>query len=45
VSVSAPEMVYARWNSVSDPSGSGNQNRSHDVGSASASENTVGETR
>jgi hypothetical protein len=26
---SASEIVYARWNSVFDPPGSGNQNRSH----------------
>ncbi len=41
---SASEMVYARWNSVLDPSGSGNQNRSHAAGSASTSSNSVGDT-
>src|SRR5271166_1957979 len=40
---SASEIVYARWNSVFDPSGSGNQNRSHAAGSASTSSNKVGD--
>src|SRR5271167_3193065 len=41
---SASEIVYARWNSLLDPFGSGNQNRSHAVGSAIASSNKVGDS-
>src|SRR5271163_4641398 len=41
---SASEIVYARWNSVFDPSGSGNQNRSQAAGSAAASWNRVGDS-
>jgi hypothetical protein len=41
---SASEIVYARWNSVFDPSGSGNQKRSHAAGAACTSSNNVGDT-
>ena len=44
VAGSDSEIVYARWNSVSVPSGSGNQNRSQEVGSVAESSKIVGDT-